>query len=230
MSKKGDAENKPHSNKRKQMRKVSSPQSILTAHPSSCQHQFTLNLIHQPYFVLQCWLRHCNIMMKTVDNLYNLCFQLNAAKAFDRVSYSRLFNVLLDNNVCPYIVRLLCYMYLNQNCCGKWNRKSSTDFCVSNGVKQGAVIFPILFERLKRNAIGCHVGPVYAGGFGYADNVALVAPSLYSLRCMIATCEEFANEYQIDFNPTKSKLNFFNPNIDHTPQRYLEWSTSFCCF
>ena len=50
--------------------------------------------------------------------------QLDASKAFDRVSYSRLFNVLLDNNVCPYIVRLLCYMYLNQNCCVKWNSKS----------------------------------------------------------------------------------------------------------
>ena len=55
--------------------------------------------------------------------------QLDASKAFDRVSYSRLFNVLLDNNVCPYIVRLLCYMYLNQNCCVKWNSKSSTNFC-----------------------------------------------------------------------------------------------------
>ena len=104
---------------------------------------------------------------------------------------------------------------------------------VSNGVKQGAVIYPILFssyiiyivadqyeyefERLKRNAIGCHVGPVYAGAFGYADDVVLVAPSLYSLRCMIATCEEFANEYQIDFNPTKSKLICFNANIDTTP-------------
>ena len=79
-----------------------------------------------------------------------------------------LFNVLLDKNVCPYIARLLCYMYLNQNCCVKWNSKNSTDFSVSNGVKQGAVISPILFssymdalfDRLKRNAIGCHVGPV----------------------------------------------------------------------
>ena len=151
--------------------------------------------------------------------------QLDASKAFDRVSYSRLFNVLLDKNVCPYIARLLCYMYLNQNCCVKWNSKNSTDFRLSNGVKQGAVISPILFssytdalfDRLKRNAIGCHVGPVYAGAFGYADDVALVAPSLYSLRCMIATCEEFANEYQIDFNPTKSKLICFNANIDHSP-------------
>ena len=36
--------------------------------------------------------------------------QLDASKAFDRVSYRRLFNVLLKKNVCPYIVRLLCYM------------------------------------------------------------------------------------------------------------------------
>ena len=44
-------------------------------------------------------------------------------EAFDRVSYSRLFNALLDKNVNPYIVRLLCYMYLNQNYCVKWNSK-----------------------------------------------------------------------------------------------------------
>ena len=50
--------------------------------------------------------------------------QLDASKAFDRVSYRRLFNVLFDKNVCPYIVRLLCYMYLNQHCYVKWNSKS----------------------------------------------------------------------------------------------------------
>ena len=56
-----------------------------------------------------------------------------------------------------------------------------------------------LFERLTRNAIDCHVGPVYADALGYADNAALVAPSLYSLRSMIATCEEFAKEHQFNF-------------------------------
>ena len=53
----------------------------------------------------------------------------------------------------------------------------------------------ILFKQLKHNGIGCHVGPVYAGAFGYAYDVALVAPSLYSLKCMIATCEEFAKKH-----------------------------------
>ena len=75
----------------------------------------------------------------------------------------------------------------------------------------------ILFKQLKRNGIGCHVGPVNAGAFGYADDVALVAPSLYSLKCMIATCEEFAKKDQITFNPTKSKLLCFNACDAVTP-------------
>ena len=37
----------------------------------------------------------------------------------------------------------------------------------------------------------------------------------------IRICEEFATEYQIDFNPTKSKLICFNANIDHTPHIIL---------
>ena len=48
---------------------------------------------------------------------------LDARKAFDRVCYSELFNILLDKKVCPRIVQLLCYMYLNQACCVKWNSK-----------------------------------------------------------------------------------------------------------
>ena len=150
---------------------------------------------------------------------------MDASKAFDRVCYRELFNILLDKKVCPRIVQLLCYMYLNQAYCVKWNNKHSTNFSVSNGVKQGAVISPILFtaymdklfKQLKRNGIGCHVGPVYAGAFEYADDVALVAPSLYSLKCMIATCEEFAKKHQIIFNPTKSKLLCFNASNAVTP-------------
>ena len=30
----------------------------------------------------------------------------------------------------------------------------------------------------------CHVGPVHVGAFGYANDVALVAPSHYNLRCI----------------------------------------------
>ena len=66
-----------------------------------------------------------------------------------------------------------------------------------------------LFKQLKRNGLMvCQVSPVHAGAFGYAYDVALVAPSLYGLKCMIATCEEFAKKHQITFNPTKSNLEY----------------------
>ena len=40
----------------------------------------------------------------------------DASKEFDRVSYERLFNLLLDRKECPRIVRLLVYMYKEQMC------------------------------------------------------------------------------------------------------------------
>ena len=70
---------------------------------------------------------------------------------------------------------------------------------------------------MKRNDIGCHVGLLSAGAFGYADDVALVIPSLYSLKYMIATCEEFSKKHQITFNPTKSKYLCFNACDAVTP-------------
>ena len=54
--------------------------------------------------------------------------------------------------------------------------------------------------------MGCHVGLTYAGAFGYADNRALVAPSLSSLKQMIKICEQFAESHSITFNPSKTKL------------------------
>ena len=63
---------------------------------------------------------------------------------------------------------------------------------------------------MKQSGLGCHVGLTYAGVFGYADDIALIAPSLYCLEQMIDICEKFAKLHTIDFNPNKSKLLCFN--------------------
>ena len=39
---------------------------------------------------------------------------LDASKAFDRVEYVKLFKMLKDRNMCPILLRLLMYMYVNQ--------------------------------------------------------------------------------------------------------------------
>ena len=70
---------------------------------------------------------------------------LDARKAFDNVAYDMLFKVLIEKNVCPKIVRLLLYMYTNQQCYVQWGDARSDTFKIFNGVKQGGVISPILF-------------------------------------------------------------------------------------
>ena len=47
---------------------------------------------------------------------------------------------------------------------------------------------------------------VYVGVLGCADDLAIIAPSLQSLKHMTHKCEQFAIEYDIKFNPKKSKL------------------------
>ena len=122
---------------------------------------------------------------------------LDASKAFDKVAFNVLFNELRNRSMCPRITKLLYYMYTNQVCTVKWNNELSDCFNVSNGVKQGGVISPLLFScyidnlfsQLQHSGLGCHVGLSYAGAFGYADDIALLAPSLQCLKGMISICE-----------------------------------------
>ena len=94
----------------------------------------------------------------------------------------------------------------------QWNSAHSTPFSIHNGVKQGGVLSPILFsmyfksllEKLKDSGLGCHVGRTFAGAFAYADDFALVSPSLSGLRLMIRICEQYAMEYSIVLKSNQS--------------------------
>ena len=84
----------------------------------------------------------------------------------------------------------------------------------TNGVKQGGVLSPILFGmyidelllRLSQSGYGCKIGHFYYGALGYADDVSLLAPTLYALRKMCEIALNYAREYDIKFNPLKCQL------------------------
>ena len=71
---------------------------------------------------------------------------LDASKAFDKVAFNVLFNELRNKSMCPRITKLLYYMYTNQVCSVKWDNELSDCFNVSNGIKHGGVISPLLFS------------------------------------------------------------------------------------
>ena len=90
-------------------------------------------------------------------------------------------------------------MYTNQVCTVKWDNNLSDLFNVPNGVKQGGVISSLLFScyidnlfsQSQHSGLGGHVALSYAWAFGYADDIALLAPSLQCLKSMISICEEY---------------------------------------
>ena len=104
-------------------------------------------------------------------------------------------------------------MYINQTLRVKWGSVMSESFTVMNGVKQGGVLSPVLFAvytdglllRLQESGIGCHMGEHYAGALAYADDVTLISPSMTGLKKMSSICEQYASEYDILFNGSKSK-------------------------
>ena len=116
----------------------------------------------------------CIYVMKEIINRYQrlgssvyLCF-LDASKAFDRINHDTLFKKLVNRkfNEPAYIVRLLVFWYSHQQMFVRWGNVMSSVFIESNGVRQGGVLSPYLFnvymdglsEMLNTCRTGCYSG------------------------------------------------------------------------
>ena len=155
----------------------------------SQQHDFLISSSYQFGFKPHSSAVLCNtLLIETIEHYVHhsrqpaYVFLLDVSKAFDRVCYNELFTMLIERNVSLFVIRFLLFMYTNQSMRVKWKGSLSDNFSI------GDVLFFLLFTlyidmlfiRLQELALGCHVGPIFAGSFGYADDVELVAPTLYN--------------------------------------------------
>ena len=66
-----------------------------------------------------------------------------------------------------------------------------------------------LFLKLRQSRSGCKIGPYYAGGHGYADDLLLLCPSRSGLQEMVDIAATYAKDHNIKFStdplPKKSK-------------------------
>jgi len=163
-----------------------------------------------------------SVVCETVDYYLNnggqvYALALDATKAFDRVNLYKLFKILLRRKVNGLYLRLLFDMYVNQRLCISFSGSKSRWFSVTNGVKQGGVLSPVLFSvyvdnllnTLESEGYGCNVGGKYCGIVAYADDIILLSPTQYALQRMISICEEYSADHSIKFNGSKSQLIIF---------------------
>ena len=161
----------------------------------------------------------CIFVLKEIINKFRnsntnsfLAF-LDASKAFDRVRHDLIFVKLNKVGVPSYIIRLLKFWYSTQTMYVRWNGHLSERFGCSNGVKQGGILSPYLFNfylnelsfALNSMHIGCTLN-VNINHLLYADDLVLIAPSKKGLQQLLQICEKFALAHSILFNVKKSKF------------------------
>ena len=103
-------------------------------------------------------------------------------------------------------MRLLEYWYKNLKGRVKWGQVLSDTFPITNGVRQGGVLSPLLFSiyiddllvKINRSGYGC-------GAVAYADDICLLSGSSYGLQQLLHICSTFAVERQLMFNSSKTK-------------------------
>ena len=148
-----------------------------------------------------------------------VCF-LDARKAFDRVNHWTLFRKLLRRGVDTSIVQLLMTWYESQKFYVLWGSSLSEGFSVTNGVRQGGILSPYLFnaytddlsKSLNMSGVGCH----YLGSINhlcYADDMVLLSPTPHGLQKMLDICTYYASSHDILFHPKKSVCMAICPNL-----------------
>ena len=67
-----------------------------------------------------------------------------------------------------------------------------------------AVYMDVLIKRLRDAGFGCKLAEKFFGCLLYADDIVLLAHSLNAIRQMLRICEEFASDFDMKFNSSKS--------------------------
>ena len=106
-----------------------------------------------------------------------ICF-LDATKAFDRENHTKLFNIWKTRKISEYWIGILFYWRSNWKYAVRWGNAISSHFEISNGIRQGAILSPILYNlytdslstHILSSRIGCHTAGDSVNHIAYADD------------------------------------------------------------
>jgi hypothetical protein len=153
----------------------------------------------------------CAIRKSKKQNTY-LAF-LDVSKAFDTVDRVTLFNHIYDKGIQGKAWRLVKMLYNRVDSKVIFGQFESEMFQVQNGVKQGCILSPCLFnlvmedmENMLKGCEGVKVASQKVNGLFYADDIVLLGSSEQELLCMLTIAETFSKKWGLLFNSKKSQV------------------------
>ena len=154
---------------------------------------------------------------------------LDASKAFDKVNHWLLFKKLIERQMPLYLVTILCYWYRHQVMFVRWGSSLSTGFRVTNGVRQGGVLFPLLFNvyindlsiQLSQTGIGGTIDGKFVNYMIYADDLCVITLSSSGLQSLLNICTDYCQLHDLTFNAKKSVCMFSDLRLTNN----VAWQT-----
>jgi len=127
--------------------------------------------------------------------------------------------VLVHRGIDVMLIRLSVFWYYKQTCCVRWGTLYSPFFTVSNGVRQGGIMSPVLFNSymddlsvcLNNSKISCSMNGVISNHSMYADDTCIIAPSPSALHKLLGLCVNFAQSNFVKFDKSKTRCTCFKP-------------------
>ena len=188
----------------------------------------------------------CIFALKEILEKYNrqnstlfMCF-IDASKAFDRVNHEKMFLKLSRSGVPSFLIRILVYWYSHQTMRVRWGNVISAPFCVTNGVRQGGILSPVLFNMymdelsllLNTCGTGCRVGDLVISHLMYADDLVIFSPYSAGLQQLLKICTQYGVDFDVKYNAGKSKIMIVRSREDRRstfPDFYLSGSELGVC-
>jgi len=156
-------------------------------------------------------LNEATIECKTTHSIAFQAF-LDVKKAFDSVWHDGLFFKLLGIHSDIWFTLYNWYNRLSASV--RWCSSISRSFPVKQGVRQGAVLSPLLYAvftsdllfELEQSSLGAFIGSIYCGAPTYADDMTLVSHSPTELQDMLDIVTSYARTWEYSINSTKSQI------------------------
>ena len=157
--------------------------------------------------------KHCH---KNKSNIYS-CF-IDFSKAFDTIPRDKLLQKLLNYNIKGIFFNTIKNIYINDTACVKIKNKVTDVFPINQGVRQGCLLSPLLFniflsdlpDILDSAQNKANTETTHPCCLIWADYIILFSEKEDGLNYMLKAMEGYCKENELTVNTDKTKCIIFN--------------------